>query len=178
MLQKLHLYLFFDYNFIATPKHSAFCERTFKCFIIIFFFRMLAPPLPVKITVRVNQASPRKDIDVCVLMVGQVEHVTWVTLMAFFTKHLTISRFSCLFSGKKMYKKSVIHVHSCRFTNLSKRTAFLLFSSPSPSLKLLYVYTLPVAQFSCRHEKLSRPSKYEHPFTLHKRVTQRTLSDM
>ena len=67
---------------------------------------MLAPPLPVKITVRVNQASPRKDIDVCVLMVGQVEHVTWVRLVAFFTKHLTISRLSCLFSGKEMYKKA------------------------------------------------------------------------
>lgn len=58
-------------------RNSAFRgERAFKP----FTFRMYAPTLPVKTTERVNQASPRKDIDVCVLMVGQVEHVTWVRL--------------------------------------------------------------------------------------------------
>ncbi|KAM7428466.1 hypothetical protein ABFA07_020573 [Porites harrisoni] len=44
--------------------------------------KMHAPTLPVKITERVNQASPRKDIDVCALMVGQVEHVTWILMNA------------------------------------------------------------------------------------------------
>ena len=71
------IFLLFDYDFKTTPKHSAFRgERAFK----LFSFRMHAPTLLVKITERVNQASPRKDIDVCVLMVGQVEHVTWVRL--------------------------------------------------------------------------------------------------
>ena len=41
---------------------------------------MDAPIHPVKIKECVNQASPRKDIGVCVLMVGQVEHVTLVRL--------------------------------------------------------------------------------------------------
>ena len=45
-----------------------------------FGFRMHAPIHPVKIKECVNQDSPGKDIGVCVLMVGQVEHVTLVRL--------------------------------------------------------------------------------------------------
>ena len=69
----MHLYLLFDYDFKTSPKHNAFRgERAFK----FFSFRMHAPTFLVKIMERVNQASPRKDIDVCVLMVGQVENAT------------------------------------------------------------------------------------------------------